>query len=138
MIIFNYPLSLAKGAKGVKPYFEKLLGVLSKPSKPSIFKTTLTHHHTPAKINAPQHEVGFSKPRRHGDNTPQLKAVFLRLPFLRCPEISGHLFIMTVLFGQPLWLVAPCRDIANPFNTATRFLAKSSDGFTHFRHGITA
>jgi hypothetical protein len=46
--------------------------------------------------------------------------------------------IMTALFGQPLWLVAPSRDTANPLNAVTRFLAVLRDGFTHFRLGITA
>jgi hypothetical protein len=45
---------------------------------------------------------------------------------------------MMVLFGQPLGLVAPSSDTANPLNTVTRFLAVLRDGFTHSILGITA
>jgi hypothetical protein len=81
-------------------------------------------------------EVGFSKPRSKGDNTPIIKSVFLCLPFFNCPKFLGQLFIMTALFvgRNP---IAPLRDIANSFNAVTRFLAKSSDGFTTLSKGIT-
>ncbi len=138
MIIFNYPLSLAKGAKGVKPYFEKLLGVLSKPSKPSIFKTTLTHHHTPCKITTHcKSSVGFCSSFPKGDNTPIIKSVFLCLPFLRCPKFLGQLFIMTA-FSLGRNPIVPFGDTANLLNAVTRFFAVSSDGFTLQTKGITA
>lgn len=82
--------------------------------------------------------VGFSKPRSKGDNTPIIKSVFLCLPFLAQRKFALCNSIMTVLFWQPLRLVAPLRDIANQLNTVTRFLAKSSDGFTTLSKGITA
>jgi hypothetical protein len=78
-------------------------------------------------------------PRRKGDDTPIIKSVFLCLPFTRLINLSNVLFIMTVLFGKPLRLVVPFRDIADPSNTVTRYSAKSSDGFTNpQRKGITA
>ncbi len=132
-------LPFAKGAKPAKPYFEKHLGVLSKLSKLSIFKTTLTHHHTPCKITTHcKSSVGFSKPRNKGDNTPIIKSVFLCLPFLDMQKFLHINSIMTALFVLPLWQVVPLYDIANSNNAVTRFLAKSSDGFTPLNKGITA
>lgn len=84
-------------------------------------------------------EVGFcSSFFRQGDNTPIIKSVFLRLPFFTFPNFWERNSIMTELFGQPLWLVAPCRDSANSFNAVTRFLAGLRDGFTTLRQGITS
>jgi hypothetical protein len=105
---------------------------------PTSLKMTLTKHNHPAILCPPQHEVGICNPRIHGDNTPIIKSVFLCLPFFNQLTIERVIFIMTVLFEQPLRLVAPCSDIANSLNTVTRLFAKSSDGFTHFLHGITA
>ncbi len=107
------------------------------PNRPLTVKTkmTLTKNQHTAILCPPQHEVGFSGSFfRHGDNTPIIKSVFLCLPFFQ----HAGIHIMMALFGQPFWLVAPCRDTANPLNAVTRFLAVLRDGFTHFRHGITA
>lgn len=103
-------------------------------------KMKLTNHNTMINLPAPRNiEVGFSGSFfGHGDNTPIIKSVFLCLPFLGQLNFEPFNSIMTVLFWQPLWLVAPCRDTANPLNTVTRFLAVLYDGLTSLRHGITA
>lgn len=75
-------------------------------------------------------KVEFCSSRRLGDNTPQLKAVFLRLPVLNFHEFMKVHVIMAVLFGQPSRLVAPSRDSANSLNTATQCFAALSVGFT--------
>jgi hypothetical protein len=82
--------------------------------------------------------VGLRNSFRTGDNSPQLfEAVFLYLSvFSQCIFVL-IISIMVVLFGQPLWLVSPVRDIANPFNTAAQCLATLRDGFTTLRTGIT-
>ncbi len=97
----------------------------------------LTHQHSPAILCPPQHEVGICNPRYKGDNTPQLKAVFLCLPFFKS-NMLDFVFIMTALFWRPLRSVVPLCDIANQLNAVTRLFAKSSDGFTTLSKGITA
>ena len=81
--------------------------------------------------------VGRSNPFRTGDNTPQLKAVFLRPSFLK-PTFCRLSNIMMVLFGQSLGLVSPVRGITTPFNTVTNTVVSMRDGFTTLRTGITA
>ena len=104
-----------------------------------IYKLTLTKNQHTAILCPPQHEVGFSGSFfRTGDNTPIIKSVFLCLPFLGQSNFGQFKSIMTALFGQPLWLVVPVHDTANPLNAVTRFLAVLRDGFIHFRLGITA
>ena len=105
-----------------------------------IFKNTLTCHNTTTKINTHcKSSVGFSSSLfRQGDNTPQLLAVFLCLPFLDAPKFWAINSIMTVLRWQPSRLVSHCRDTANQFNAVARFLAVLRDGFTTLRQGITA
>ncbi len=100
---------------------------------------TLTKDNHLAILCPPQHEVGFSGSFfRTGDNTPIIKSVFLCLPFLGQSNFGQFKSIMTALFGQPLWLVVPVHDTANPLNAVTRFLAVLRDGFTTLRTGITA
>lgn len=67
--------------------------------------------------------------RTKGDNSPIIQSVFLCLPFLAQRNFALCDSIMTVLFGR-LRSVVPFGDIADPFNTVTRYSAKSSDGFT--------
>ncbi len=99
----------------------------------------LTHHHSPAILCPPRNiEVGCGNPFRQGDNTPQIEAVFLCLSFFNRLKFKLVKFTMMVLFGQSLGLVAPCRGITTPFNTVANTVVSSSDGFTHFRQGITA
>jgi hypothetical protein len=101
----------------------------------STSKMHLTKTTTPTKMTAPRSiEVGFSSSFIHGDK-PQSKAVFFCPSFLELCSFASFKFIMAVLFGQPLRLVAPCSDSANSFSTVTRFLAGLRDGFTHFIHG---
>lgn len=91
------------------------------------------------KIPPPQHEVGFRSSFITGDNSPQsLRAVFLCLSFFSRCIFALITFIMVVLFGQPLRLVSPVRDTANPLNTAANCFAVLRDGFTHSITGITA
>ncbi len=103
-------------------------------------KTILTHHHTPAKMTTYcKSSVGRSNPFSNGDNTPQLKAVFFCPSFLELCNFASFKFIMTVLFGQPLWLVVPLRGITTPFNTVTNIVVNISDGFIKLQsNGITA
>lgn len=103
-------------------------------------KMNLTHHNNQTKMIAPRNiEVGLRNPFRQGDNSPQsFKAVFLCLSFFSWCIFALITFTMVVLFGQPLWLVSPCRDIANPLNTAAQCLATLRDGFTILRQGITS
>ncbi|MGB4498842.1 MAG: hypothetical protein WBI40_09090 [Methylococcaceae bacterium] len=102
------------------------------------FKTTLTHHNTPARMNAPHNEVGICNPRNNGDNKPIIKSVFFCLPFLGQLNFEPFKSIMTALFWRPLRSVVPLCDIANQLNAVTRLFAKSSDGFTLQNNGITA
>lgn len=98
----------------------------------------LTKYQCADKIREPRNiEIGFSSSFIHGDK-PQSKAVFFCPQLLNLPFKFEHQvkFIMAVLFGQPLRLVAPCSDSANSFSTVTRFLAGLRDGFTHSIHGI--
>ena len=82
--------------------------------------------------------VGRSNPFRQGFNKPQSLAVFLRPSFLHCSFLSDVIHIMTVLFGQSLGLVAPCRGISTPYNIVANIVENISDGFTNQRQGITA
>lgn len=142
-MIFNSLLPLAKGAK---PTFLNHLGQLSLLPKLTLnpvtaikHKTNLTNHNTMTNLPAPRNiEVGICNPRRLGDNTPQLKAVFLRLPIFNFLKSERVHIIMVVLFEQPLRLVAPSRDIANSLNTAAQCFATLRDGLTTLRLGITA
>jgi hypothetical protein len=104
------------------------------------FKTTLTHHNTPAKITTHcKSSHGFSGSDSKGDNTPIIKSVFLCLPFLESNNLLLFKSIMTALFWQPLRLVVPLHDTANQLNAVTRFLAVLRDGFTNsLSKGITA
>ncbi len=100
---------------------------------------TLTHHHTPCKITTHcKSSVGLDNSNSKGDNTPIIKSVFLCLPFLDMQKFLHINSIMTALFVLPLWQVVPLHDIVNSFNAVTRFLTKSSDGFTTLSKGITA
>lgn len=118
-----------------------------RPLKPSDFiellimrnEMNLTHHNNQTKMTAPRNiEVGFSGSFfRTGDNTPIIKSVFLCLSFFNQRIFASVQIIMTALFGQPLWLVVPVHDTANPLNAVTRFLAVLRDGFTSLRTGIT-
>jgi hypothetical protein len=100
---------------------------------------SLTNHNTPANLFMHCNSgVGLRNSFRQGDNSPQLfKAVFLCLSFFNWCIFALITFTMVVLFGQPLWLVSPCRDIANPLNAAAQCLATLRDGFTILRQGIT-
>ena len=98
-------------------------------------KMNLTHHNNQTKMTAPRNEGVDCNSRVHGDK-PHLLAVFFCPSFLAQRKFASCEFIMTVLFGKPLRLVAPCSDIADPSNTVTRYSAKSCDGFTHSIHGI--
>lgn len=105
----------------------------------SISKMNLTQTPMQTKMTAPRNIEGVDcNPRSKGDDTPIIKSVFLCLPFFGFLKFREANIIMTVLFGKPLRLVAPLRDIADPFNTVTRYSAKSSDGFTTLSKGITA
>jgi hypothetical protein len=103
---------------------------------------TLTKNKSTANIEPPRNiEGGCGNPFRQGDNTPQIKAVFLRPSFfVRAPNWwSVLIHIMMVLFGQSLGLVAPCRGITTPSNTVTNTVVSMRDGFTTLlRQGITA
>ena len=99
----------------------------------------LTNSQSTANIAPPRNiEGGFSGSFPKGDNTPIIKSVFLCLPFLDMQKFLHINSIMTALFVLPLWQVVPLYDIANSNNAVTRFLAKSSDGFTPLNKGITA
>jgi hypothetical protein len=103
----------------------------------SISKMHLTKITTPTTMTAPRNIEGVDcNPHSKGDDTPIIQSVFLRLPFLEFLKFEKVQIIMTVLFGKPLWLVAPLRDIADPFNAVTRYSAKSSDGSTILSKGI--
>jgi hypothetical protein len=110
------------------------------PTLPMLPLEKLTHQNHVVILNAPRNiEVGLRNSFSKGDNSPQsLKAVFLCLSFFSWRIFALITFIMVVLFGQPLWLVSPLRDIANPFNTAAQCLATLRDGFTTLSKGITA
>jgi hypothetical protein len=102
-------------------------------------RIALTHHHTPCKITTHcKSSVGFSGSDYKGDNTPQLKAVFLCLPFFTKLNFQRSYSIMTALFWQPFRLVVPLYDTANQLNAVTRFLAVLRDGFILQNKGITA
>lgn len=90
----------------------------------------LTKYQSTAKIQIPQNTGGeFSGSYvGTGDNLPHSLAVFLCPQFLEQSSFGKLTFIMTALFGQPIWLVAPVRDTANPRNAITRFLAVLCDG----------
>jgi hypothetical protein len=66
--------------------------------------------------------VEFCSSFRLGDNPPQFKAVFLRLPVFNFRRFMEVHIIMVVLFEQSLRLVAPSRDTANSLNAATNVL----------------
>jgi hypothetical protein len=90
----------------------------------------LTHENHAAILNATRNiEGGRENPFRTGDNTPQIKAVFLRPSFLEQCNFASFKFIMMVLFGQSLGLVAPVRGILTPFNTVTNTVRSMRDGF---------
>jgi hypothetical protein len=91
-------------------------------------------------MTAPQNEVGGRSPfLSKGDNSPPSKAVFLCLSFFNLVEFDLiKLNIMMELFGQPLWLVSPLRDTANPLNSVANHFAVLRDGFTTLSKGITA
>jgi|GEM_PF-1267861 len=112
---------------------------LAPSATPSISKIHLTKSRMQTKMTAPRNIEGVDcNPRSKGDDTPIIKSVFLCLPFLAQSNFGFCNSIMTVLFGKPLRLVAPLRDIADPSNTVTRYSAKFSDGFTTLSKGITA
>jgi hypothetical protein len=95
----------------------------------------LTNPQSTANIAPPRHiEGGCGNPFSKGDNTPQIKAVFLCLSFYA----NWHIHIMMVLFGQSLGLVAPLRGITTPFNTVTNTVVSMRDGLTILSKGITA
>ncbi len=109
------------------------------PTFPMFPLEKLTHENHAAILNAPRNiEGGRENPFRTGDNTPQIKAVFLRPSFLEQCNFASFKFIMMVLFGQSLGLVAPVRGILTPFNTVTNTVRSMRDGFPTLRTGITA
>ena len=82
--------------------------------------------------------VEFCSSFSKGDNTPQLKAVFLRPQFFDSPNLGSRFNIMVVLFEQSLRLVAPLRDTANSLNTATNVLQHCVTVILTLSKGITA
>jgi len=99
----------------------------------------LTHSIHDANLLAPRHiEGGFCSSFSKGDNTPQLKAVFLRPQFFDSPNLGSRFNIMVVLFEQSLRLVAPLRDTANSLNTATNVLQHCVTVILTLSKGITA
>jgi hypothetical protein len=99
----------------------------------------LTNPQSTANIAPPRNiEGGCGDPFRLGDNTPQIKAVFLRPSFLKQCNFASFKFIMMVLFGQSLGLVAPSRGITTPFNTVTNTVVSIGGGYSILRLGITS
>ncbi len=90
------------------------------------------------KIPPPRNiEVGFRSLFIQGVHAPQLKAVFLRQKFTHSTNLFSELSnVMVELFGQSLWLVSPCRDTANPLNSAANHFAVLCDGLTILSKGI--
>jgi isopenicillin N synthase-like dioxygenase len=81
-------------------------------------------------------KVGFrSLFLRQGDNSPQLKAVFLRLQFFNFLKFEKSYITMVAFFGR-LRSVSPCRDTANLINAATNHFAVLRVGLTSFRQGF--
>jgi hypothetical protein len=99
----------------------------------------LTNKHHAAMLCAPRNiGGGCGNPFSIGDNTPQIKAVFLRPSFLAQRKFASCKFIMMVLFGQSLGLVAPMRGITTPFNTVTNTVVSIGGGYSILSIGITS
>ena len=82
---------------------------------------------------------GFRSLFSKGDNSPQsLKAVFLYLSVFNWCIFAPITFIMVVLFGQSLGLVAPSRGILTPFNTVTNTVRSIGGGYSILILGITS
>ena len=105
----------------------------------SISKIRLTKTTTPTTMTAPRNiEGGRENPFRTGDNSPQLKAVFLRPQFFDSSILSSRFNIMMVCVRQSLRLVSPVRGILTLAHAVTNTVRSIGVGYPTLRTGITA
>lgn len=99
---------------------------------------TPSHHTATICPTRNSFELGRGNPISNGDNTPQFKAVFLCLSFLRSRIFGSATQIMMALFGQSFGLVVPLRDISTPFNAVANAVESFGVGNSIFSNGFTA